>query len=164
MTRHYTRLNSIYEEAQEQGLKPSSTTLKMVTMPAEPSVAEKLALKKDAMIHYIERLRLLNDDPIALHVVRLPFELFPDLKEEHLAGSLYRYYQDQGNPIIWGTQRIEARTATREQSQILKLPKNSPLLYSARITYSKNDIPIEFVEAYAGGAPYAIEITLFREG
>jgi GntR family transcriptional regulator len=164
MTRHYTRLNSFYEEAQDQGLKPSSVIVEMKIIPADEEVAAKLDINGGDEVHFIKRLRMLNDDPIALHLVRLPCKLFPGLRQDHLSGSLYSFYQEQNKPATWGLQRIEARVATHEQSQLLKLPKNAPILYSGRVTYTRNDVPIEWVEAFAGGAPYAIEITLNREG
>lgn len=163
MTRHYTHLNSFYEEAQDQGLKPSSIIIKKEIIPVGDALAGKLEIQTGARVHYVERLRMLNNDPIALHVVILPFELFPNLSRDHLEGSLYHYYHKQGMEAVWASQRIEARSATRKQCELLKLPRNAPVLYSARITYTKNDIPIEWVESVAGGSPYAIEITLNRE-
>jgi len=164
MTRHYNRLTSFYEEAIEQGLKPSSITLKLETIPVLEDIAKKLEIKIGDQVYYIERLRLLNGEPIALHIMHIPYQLFPDLNQRHLEGSLYRYYEDKNKTGVWASQRIEARTATHEQCRLLKLPRNAPVLYSARITYTKNDVPIEFTESFAGGAPYAIEATLFREG
>ncbi len=164
ITRHYSRLTSFFEEAQEQGLKPSSFPLEMKLIEADENLAKTLNITIGDKVHLIQRLRLLNNDPIALNIVWMPYNLFPDLKKEQLEGSLYSYYQSHNMPVVWASQRIEARVATHEQSQLLKLSKNAPILYSARITYSKNDIPIELVEAFASGAPYAIEITLYREG
>jgi len=164
MTRHYTRLTSFYEEAIQQGLNPSSQVIELKTSTADKEIARTLNLQIGDRVYKIKRLRLLNDEPIGLNLVWMPFNLFPDLTKHDLEGSLYHYYDAHHVPVVWAKQRIEARLATTDQAHYLKVAHNAAILFSERITYSTNDLPIERVEAFASGAPYSIEITLYREG
>jgi len=164
ITRNYTRLTSFHEEAIEQGLKPTSRILAIRLMPASEELANRLKIDPGNEVVYIERLRMLNKKPIALHKAFVPHELFPGIARQNLKGSLYElYYQTYKRPIVWATQRIEARIADQELAKLLKLDLGAPILYSCRITFTTNDIPIECVEAYASGAPFAIEVTLYRK-
>jgi len=164
ITRNYTRLTSFYEQAAEEGLEPSSKLLDFSVVQASADLASRLMVEPGAPVMRITRLRLLGGEPIALHVAHVARDLCPALLNEDLEDqSLYRLYESHGLKIVWARQRIEARAATGEQARYLGLKPGAPVLYSERTTYTTNNTPIEWVQAYASGAPYAIEVTLFRD-
>ncbi|MDY7080568.1 MAG: GntR family transcriptional regulator [Chloroflexota bacterium] len=164
ITRNYTRLTSFYEQAAEEGLNPSSKLLDLVVIPASADLASHLMIKPDAPVMRITRLRMLDGDPISLHVAHVARSLCPALMDEDLANqSLYRLYDAYGLEIAWAKQCIEARAADESLAHHLGLEQGAPLLYSERTTYTVNNTPIEWVYGYASSAPYAIEFTLFRK-
>ncbi|MDY6875583.1 MAG: GntR family transcriptional regulator [Chloroflexota bacterium] len=163
ITRNYSRLTSFYEGATEQGRCPASRLLDLSVIPASADLAPRLMIEPGTLVMCITRLRLLDGAPIALHIAHVMRDLCPALLDEDLEDqSLYRLYDSYGLKIAWAKQRIEARAATKEQAHHLGLEPGAPVLYSERTTYMANNTPIEWVQAYASGAPYAIEVTLFR--
>lgn len=163
MTRHYTDLTSFYEEAMEQGLQPSSVVLSLKIIPATPEIAGYLNIKPGALVHQVKRLRLLNKEPIALHIAHIPCHLIDTLDKGELESqSLYHIYNAHRLPAQWAKQRIEAHIANEELAEYLDLEVGAPILYSARTTYTIDDAPVEWVQGYSSGAGYAVEFTMTR--
>ena len=84
MTRHYSRLTSFYEEAAEQGLKPSSRLLSFAIVSAPPEIAGRLDTASSAQVYAIKRLRILDSHPIAVHQLYIPCDLLKQLAPEEL--------------------------------------------------------------------------------
>lgn len=163
ITRHYTYLSSFYEEALQQGLNPSSKLLSIQNKKANRQIADLLNIELNEGVYLIKRLRLLNDEPIAINIVWMPSRYFPLPTNSDVEGSLYAFYEEYGKSVVLAKQRIEARLATQKQAELLRIQKNSPILYSDRVTYTYDNIPIERVEAFAAGTSYSIEMILYRD-
>ncbi len=164
MTRHYSQLKSLFEEAVEQGLHPSSRMISIEVIPSSVELAEKLKIDPGSDITRVKRLRLLDGKPVAIHVAHVPLSVYPRLSEVNLeVESLYHLYEKNNMPVVYARQRIQARMADDEQADLLWLERNAPILYLESTTYTRGDTPIEWTQGYyASGAPFAIEITLYR--
>jgi len=163
ITRQYNRLTSFYEEAKDLGLNPTSKILSFTEGKASKVVASHLKINAGDPIYVLERLRLMNSEIIALNVVWISCALFPNFNQKDAEGSLYQYYVNNQKPIVWAKQHIEARSVSNELANLLNVSQGSPILYSERVTYTHNDVPIERVEAFARGDGYSIEMTLYRD-
>jgi DNA-binding GntR family transcriptional regulator len=76
--------------------------------------------------------------------------------------SLYRLYADHDLPPEWGHQRLEARIATEEQAALLEITAGDALLCVRRITYTLENVPIEWMQSFSPGGLFAVEMTLRR--
>ncbi len=164
VVRDYTKLTSFHEDAHQRGMNPLSQVLAFEVITAPVECVEKLMIKETDKVFHIIRLRSVDADQlIALHDLYIPQALCPwldgvDLENE----SLYELYENHGLTIEWGKQIVEAHCATEEQARILKIEPGSPVLYSERISYTSNNIPVERVIAVSPGERFSLNLVLRR--
>jgi len=164
VVRDYTKLTSFHEDARLRGMNPISHILKLeIIVPPEDCI-EKLMIKETDKVYHIMRLREVDDNQIiALHELFIPQSLCPWIEDANLENeSLYELYKKHGMAIEWGKQIVEAHAATQEQAGYLQIPLGSPLLFSERISYTANNIPVERVIAVSPGERFSINLILRR--
>lgn len=164
VVRDYTRLTGFYEDAINKDQKPSSKVLEFKTIEADEELAEKLMLKPGEKVFFIKRLRILGgNNPAALHTLYIPQSRCTWLPKEDLdSQSLMALYESHGLEIDWGKQLVEAREATPEQAEIFGIKEGAPVLYFERITYTKENIPIEKIIAVSPAGLVSINLILKR--
>lgn len=164
VVRDYTKLTSFHEDAQSRGMHPISRILKMELILPPDDCIEKLMIKETEKIYHIMRLRNVDDNQIiALHELFISQSLCPWIEDVDLENeSLYELYEKHGMAIEWGNQIVEAHSATEEQANYLQIPAGSPLLYSERVSYTANNIPVERVIAVSPGERFSINLILRR--
>lgn len=85
-----------------------------------------LGLSHSAMVARLTRLRLANDQPIALEVTTLPDDILPE--PQQVENSLYLVLERNGIRPVRAIQRISARTLTDEETLLLGVPPGSAAL------------------------------------
>jgi GntR family transcriptional regulator len=164
MTRRNTHLTSFYEDAIERGSKPSSKLLSFSIIQATQEIADRLGINQGDQVYVVRRLRILDKKPIAVHFAYISKNLLKDLEKENLEKeSLYSIYFKNNLPVRWANQRIEAHLADEELVGYLGLKIGDPLLYTEITTYTQDDIPLEYLQAFYNGATYTLEVTLIRD-
>lgn len=112
-----------------------------------PEERAALLLGNDAEVIHIDRVRILNDQPVINERVTLPAARFPDfsLEVEKVPNTLYEHYQLRyGITISRATERIEAAIANEDDQRQLHIGPSHPLLLVSRLTYDLQDTPIEY--------------------
>jgi GntR family transcriptional regulator len=115
------------------------------TVPATPVVAERLELEPGAMVVALERVRLLDGEPLSLDASYLPADvgeplLAMDLERCDVFGLLERELR---LPLGSARLTIEAVAADRTVAGLLQAPEGSPLLLLERLTFSDTGRPID---------------------
>jgi GntR family transcriptional regulator len=149
--RGLNRLTGFTEDMQTQGRNATVTELAHAEVEAPDRVREQLELEDGAHVVVLERLRRIDDEPVALHRIWLPFSLAPELARRSLdGGSLYETLEKQfGVRLTAARQRITAVAATEREATHLHVPARSPLIFTERLTRDANNRPVEFAEAWA---------------
>ncbi len=162
--RDCTTLTSFFEDARARGLKPYSRVVLKEIIKADCEVAKKLMIDEEDDVFHIIRLRLVEDEKVmALHELNIPVSLCPWIEDVNLEqASLYDLYENHGLSIEWGSQIVEARSATAQQAKYLDIPINIPLLCSERISYTSTNIPVERVVSVSPGDRFSIRLVLSR--
>ena len=162
--RDYTKLTSFFEDARERGLKPHSKIALKRIVEADNIVRAKLMLNEGEKVFHIIRLRLVEENRVmSVHEVYIPVSLCPWIEDVNLEdASLYDLYESHGLAIEWGSQIVEARSATPEQAQYLNIPLDLPVLYSERVSYTNKNIPVERVEAVSPGDRFSLKLVMRR--
>lgn len=161
--RDYSRLTSFFGDARKRGLKPNSKVDLLETIPAADQVASDLMIEPGEEIYHILRRRLLEDEVIALHELFIPADLCPWISEVDLeTGSLYDLYDQHDLSIEWGKQIVEARCAEETAAEELQIAVGSPVLYSKRISFTKNNLPVERVIAVSPGKRFSLNLVMRR--
>ena len=136
-------VRSLYDEMAETGRNPSTAVRKFALGPADPEVAEALALTPGAPVYEIERLRSIDGAPLALMRNWLPTSVV-NLTEEVLAArGLYEVLRDAGVEMRIARQSVGADPAVREDARALGIRTGSPVLSVHTITYGDLGQPVE---------------------
>jgi GntR family transcriptional regulator len=152
ITQDLVRLTDFVEDMEQAGLTPSSRVLAHATAPAEPSVRAALHLAEGALAYRIERLRLAEDQPIALDITWLPDHYGRLLDQADLAHeTIFRFLETRHHlSIDQGIFTFSATNATPEQAQHLGLAPGTALFC------------IERLALVAGGEPLYLQYRWYR--
>jgi len=159
-----SRLTSFTEDMLMLGLTPRTKLLSLRIEKANPEVAERLAIRPNDSIIYIERLRFANDEPMALNISVLPYHLVPglesqDLEKKSLYEILERHY---GLILSRAEQTLEPTLASLENARLLAVKAGAPLLLVEGVVYLKNNTPIEWLRIWYRGDRYKFHLTAVR--
>jgi GntR family transcriptional regulator len=149
--RELNQLTGFTEDMTAQGYRPTSRQLSNEGVEAPDEVREWLELNSGAHVIRLERVRLLDEKPWALHLVWLPLWLAPDLVRRSMENvSLYQTLEEEfGVRLSTASQRISAVRATAHHAETLDVEEGSPLLYTEKITRDDNNLPVEFVQSWS---------------
>ena len=165
VTQQLMRLTGFTEDIRARGQLPSTRILAASMRPADETTAERLRIKPQEMIFCLQRLRLADGEPLAIELSQLHFPNCERLLEENLQeNSLYRLLETKyGLPLMEAEQELEAGLAGNEESQLLKVPTGSAVLFIRRTTYTDRNQPIEYAKSVYRGNKYTFYTTMKRE-
>lgn len=154
------RLTSFTAEMERRGRVPSSRLLAREIRMARPKEAEALAIPAGDPIVFLRRLRLADNEPIAVETAVLhgrcaPIVMATDL--EH--GSLHEALARAGIVPRRGTATIGAEAATRTDARLLGIRAGSPLLVERRIIVDTHGRRIEATESRYPADRYALDVS-----
>lgn len=153
------RLTTFGEEARRRGMVPSTQVLDSGTLPAGRTVAEALDIDPDDAVHYVERLRFADGEPMGVERAWVPERLAPDLLEEGVPESLYGALRDRGYPPTWGEDTITAAEASATEQRILAMTATRAVLRSDRTTYADDGVCMYSQMCYRGDR-YSVVVAL----
>lgn len=158
-------LTSFTEDMVSRGMKPGARVLSVQITTAPYRVRQALGLEdENAQVLRVERLRLADDEPMALEVTHLPVARFEALVRESLENvSLYDVLEKRyGVKPVVATQTIEPALADAQLARVLKVREGALLLLLERTTRDEHDEPIEFVSSHYRGDRYRFIAELQR--
>jgi GntR family transcriptional regulator len=156
------QLHGHTEEMEAQGLRPGSRSLSADDVPASPEVAAFFGLAAGGRVHRIVRVRLVDDEPIALQTVYLDGARFGDVGESLTEWvSLYRLLRDRyDTQIAGGEETVECAAAETETADLLEIDVGAPLLVLHRRSWEADGRPVEWSESLYRGDRYRIAVRL----
>lgn len=157
-------LTSFSEDMLARGLRPGGRVLSLQIVQAPRKVRTALGLDESHWVVRVERLRLADDEPMALEMTHLSAGRFGGLVHEDLTNSsLYRILEEKyGAKVAAATQSIEPAIADATLARHLSVREGSLLLLLERVTYDTSGAPMEFVSSYYRGDRYRFTVELQR--
>ena len=155
-----SNLTSFTEDMESRRHKVGVHWLERSTGRASPEEILNLGLSPGETVTRLHRLRLADDEPMALELSVLPTRY---LNDPHAVGnSLYTYLRQNGLVPFRALQRLTAACASDEQAKLLGIKCGAPLLYIERRTMLEDGSPLEFVCSHYRGDIYdfIVELTL----
>ena len=154
--RQLTQLRSFSEEMQAIGLRAGSRLLSLRQEPALGDVAAALLMEEGNWIWIVERLRLVDDEPTILSTsyLRLPSDVVLAPAQLHGQASLWGLLRAQGVTFARSESTIQGVAGSDRESQLLEVTPGSPLLLVESITYSDDDVPVEYSRMVSRGDRY----------
>lgn len=123
------RLASFSEEIRSRGLVPSTKVISLKKVKATRNTALELRIPEQEEVYIFTRLRLANNNPVALETTKLPSRYATDLTAEMLGQSLYELLSDRyGVRIVSAKTQIAATSVGIENAKLLDVPLKQPCL------------------------------------
>lgn len=159
-------LGGYSSDLQKAGKTPSSKLLsvELITTPSE-QIAEIMQLQRGDELVKIERLRLDNQTPLAIHTAWLNHRLCPQILGLNIAqSSLFTLLRENFHlKIEKAKQNVYASLADNNERKLLSLPYPSAVLHAERITYLDTGEVIEYSHATYCGDFYHLMIDLYSQ-
>jgi GntR family transcriptional regulator len=160
LDKNIMHLRGFTEDMKHLGMAPSSKLLEQTVIRATEELAEKLKVELGEVVLRLRRLRLADGIPMALEESNIPLKQFPGLDKISFAKqSLYFVLRETfGVRVAWADEVIEALPATREESELLTIPKRASILSISRTIMTTEEIPIEVACSRYRGDRYKASI------
>jgi len=153
-------LTSLFEDLKNSSHTPGTQVLAHQVIPASAVVAEQLGVAEGSDVVHLRRLRSTDGVAIALLENYLP-DAFTDITTEALeAQGLYQIMRSRGVDIRVANQRIGARRADAEESELLSTDKGGPLLTMERVAFDNAGQAVEYGHHCYRPDMYSFETTL----
>jgi GntR family transcriptional regulator len=145
LEKNIMHLRGFTEDMKQRGMVPSSKLLEQTVVKATEELSESLKIAPEAAVMKLRRLRLADGIPMALEESHIPLRQFPGLERISFAKqSLYYILRENyGVRVAWADEIIEALPATREEAELLTIPKRASVLSISRIIITTEQTPIE---------------------
>lgn len=156
------RLTSFTQDMAARGLRPSSRLIGADLLPAPIELAHALDIRPGSELVRVRRLRLADEQPLAVETSHLPHARCPGLLDQDLERrSLYEVLHERyGLELASAKQTIEAATPTPEECELLRVTRSVPVLRIHRFTSSREGIVCEFVQSAYRGDRYQLNVDL----
>lgn len=153
-------LTSLYEDLQTAHHEPGTKVLTHELVPATDVVAEGLGVAQGEEVVFVRRQRSTDGVPVAVLENYLPGE-FSDITTEQLESrGLYQILRARGVTIRIAKQKIGARRATGDESELLDIDKSGAVLTMERIAFDSSGRAVEFGHHCYRPDMYSFETTL----
>lgn len=158
-------LESFTETANRMGLAPSSSVLRQEIVAADLDQAEELSIAPGTPLFVLERVRLLNDVPIALDLTQVPADMVPGIVEaDFRIRSLYGQLATAGLDPVKADATIEAQEADAYLADHLQLEIGKPVLVMRQLVFNGADRPLFSSVVRYRGDRYRLRTSFLRTG
>ncbi|MBO0706731.1 MAG: GntR family transcriptional regulator [Candidatus Dormibacteraeota bacterium] len=156
-------LTSLFDDLVRSGRRPATRVLalEVTGCPGEP--AQTLDVEPGSPVTHVRRLRLVDDEPLAVMENYLPPPLVEVDHRQLEQTGLYRLLAASGIVPRIASQSVTARPAGSEEARLLHVSPGAPLLALRRISYDATGRAIEFASHAYVGERYAIEMSLMSD-
>ena len=153
-------LTSLYDDLQASGQRPRTSVLDWTVETAPPAVAAALGLPSNSEVAHFRRLRMSQDEPLAIMTNWVPVDLAPSAEELRTTG-FYDYLRSRDVVVAVGHQRFSARLALPDEARLLNEPPGAALLTMQRTACDESNRVIEFGQHVYRASIYAYENTVY---
>jgi GntR family transcriptional regulator len=153
-----TRIVSFTEDMRQRGFTPGNKLLYTGVVAADQEVAGKLQVPLGEELVQVDRLRLADGEPMCVEQSFLVHRYVPGiLKHDFILNSL-RDIKQKLYGIRWvrAMQNIHAIVCPAQLQVHLSVKAKTPLLYIERVSFSQQNIPMEYLKAYYRADRYSL--------
>ncbi|MBN6052638.1 GntR family transcriptional regulator [Nonomuraea sp. RK-328] len=132
------QLTSFTDDMRARGMEPGSRDLDRRIVRASGHLAKELGIQPGEEVHFIERLRTADGEPLSIERAHIPVRLAPGLGDLDLADkSLYELLETRyGLVMDAGELTIDGGIADPSDADLLKLPRGGAVLLLQRRSFS----------------------------
>lgn len=158
-------IESFSDDMEKRGLIPSSRILYFEKIIPDSQISKKLQLADNEHVYFLNRLRLANDEPMAIEYSYLPERYFPDLlKYNFMKCSLYNIMKNEYHADFkYMKQNIKAVTISKKEAELLLNKSIGFGLLSLRTIFNEKEIPIEYTETIYNPDRYTFNLMILNK-
>lgn len=149
-----TELNSFSKDAKVRGEASSDVWIARAYAAPTEEEALELCIAQSQQVARLGRIRLLENEPLAIEHAVVPAKFLPDLSA--LDDGLYSALSAIGMPPVSGSQRIRASLATPTEAGMLGIRENAEVLRIKRVTKAADGTVLEYTRSTYRGDRYDI--------
>lgn len=154
------KLTSLYDDLAAARRSPRTRVLELATVPATDEVAKDLGLPPGTDVVYLRRLRLSDNEPLALLTNHLPTDVVALTAGQLERHGLYEILRSAGVNLRIANQSIGARAATTAEARLLDERRGVPLLTMTRTAFDDKGRAVEFGAHVYRASRYSFTLTL----
>jgi GntR family transcriptional regulator len=143
---------------------PAGRILTKSVQKVPRNVASALGMRTGQAAIRMERLRLLEDQPILLEEIWLPLHLFEPIlaiPDSEIGDLLYPAYETLcGQVVASADEALTASAASKEQARSLMVEVATPLIVIDRVARDVSGHPIEWRRSWGGASRFRYEIRI----
>jgi GntR family transcriptional regulator len=127
--------------------------------------ASLLGVSPHVNVLHVRRLRMADDEPMALEDLHVPSDIAPGLTGDDLENtSFYELLaQRYETPIASGTQTVEPCLISAEEAELLGVEAGAPAFLFERTSRTADGRIAEFVRSIYRGDRYRIVVDIFPQ-
>ncbi len=157
-------LLSFAESLQSQHLRFTTEVITSRVEKASRHVAEKLRIKPESSILYLERVRSVEGEKVMLIENRINIELCPgildvDFNENNLFPTIEKL---SGKKISFAESRYAAKIVGSERGHYLEVNEDAPVLHLEQLVHFEKDLPVELGNVWLKSDKYYLGTILQR--
>lgn len=157
-------LTSLYDDLLQTDRRPRTIVLALRAVPAPPEVAEAMATGEGDPVTYLRRLRLVDEEPLAIMENYLPASMVRLERADLEQTGLYRLLRAAGIAPRIASQSIGARRAEPAEAKLLRIASGAPILALQRIGYDEGGRTVEFASHAYVAERHSFEMNLVEGG
>lgn len=159
-----TRLTGLAEAMSGQGLSSTSRVLRASATRASSTVASRLGVEAGTSVFEIARVRLVAGTSVSLDVSYFPVALGRRLAREDLERRDVFWLLENVCGVSLGAAdyQIGAVAAEGETALQLAVPSGSPLVFIDRLTYDRDERPLDYEHLYVRADRFRYQLRLER--
>jgi len=157
-------LCSFTDQFISRGIQLVTNIIDFRTIESPEKVARELEIELGERVHYMERLRLVENAPVALERWYAPEKDFPGLSKEMFGSTgleqstYYILYQNYGLKVAKAEDSMSAVTLRPHEAKLLCVDESVPVLLRTRVSYNSAGRPVNY-----GSGVYLIKIKMVLE-
>jgi len=153
------RLASFSEEMRRRGIRPGSRIISFRRSKSNQVNARKLGIQVGTDIFVCTRLRLADDQAIALETLAIPVELIPGLQESDFQDSLYQALQRKyGVRVMEAKSTISSISVNKTNANLLGISQNKPCLQVDMVDKDQHGRIIMYARCIYRGDSYELQL------
>jgi GntR family transcriptional regulator len=152
------RIASFTEDMRRRGFRPGTKVLLAQLQPAPSEIAANLRVPMGEELACLRRLRLADDEPMAIEESYLVHRYCRGILRHDFANQPLRQIMDREYDIRWlhASQTVRAVPASREEAVLLGIQPKAALLNIERVSYSTQELAVEFLRVFYRGDRYVL--------
>lgn len=122
-----------------------SEIIEFSVIPSDEHISKRLQIEEGSFVYHIIRKRIVDDKPYCLEITYMPISIIPNLKLEHLKGSIYQYIERELKLKIQSSHKtIRAHLSSPLEQEQLGLKEYEPYIEVEQTAYLSSGIIFEY--------------------